>query len=169
MKANIHIRLAGVQDATGIAEVARRTWCDAYAGIILPATQERFLGRWYTPAALGEAVGRSESWFYVAAAGEGVIGFAQFMMREDKRGDLTRVYVLPEWQGRGAGSRLLKEGLDALSAHGAVEVFVHVEKDNAKGIGFYERKGFRQVRAFSLELPGQNLEMLEYVLELRVR
>ena len=114
-------------------------------------------------------MGRSESWFYIAAAGEGVIGFAQFMMREDRRGELTRIYVLPEWQGRGVGSHLLKEGLDALSKHGAEEVFVHVEKDNANGTGFYERRGFHKVQAFSLEIPEQNLEMLEYVLFLRAR
>lgn len=169
MKADIHIRLAGVQDAVGIADVAQRTWKDAYAGIILPAAQERFLGRWYTPAALGQAMGRSESWFYVAAVEEQVIGFAQFMMRQDKRGELTRIYVLPEWQRRGAGSRLLKLGLDALSTHGAQEVFVHVEKDNARGTGFYERRGFRPVRTFSLELPEQNLEMIEYALSLGAR
>ncbi len=66
MKANIHIRFAGVQDAASIADVAQRTWKDTYAEIILPATQERFLGRWYMPAALGEAMGQSESWFDVA-------------------------------------------------------------------------------------------------------
>jgi ribosomal protein S18 acetylase RimI-like enzyme len=169
LKAYIHLRLAGAQDAANIADVARRTWKDTYAEIILPANQERFLGRWYTPAALGEAMGRSGSWFYVAAAGEEVIGFAQFMMREDRRGELTRIYVLPEWQQQGAGSHLLKEGLDALSMYGAEEMFVHVEKDNAKGTGFYERRGFHRVRAFSLEFPEQKLETLEYVLSLGVR
>ncbi len=126
MKADLHMRLACVQDAAGIAAVAQRTWQDTYADIIVPATQERFLGRWYTPAALREAIGRSESWFYVAAVGEDVIGFAQFVLRADRRGELTRIYVLPEWQRRGIGSQLLKEGLDALSVHGAEEVFVHV-------------------------------------------
>ncbi len=169
MKANIQIRLASVQDAAGIAEVAQRTWKDTYAEIILPAIQERFLERWYTLAALGEAIGRSESWFYVAAVGEEVIGFAQFMLREAGRGELTRIYVRPEWQRRGGGRHLLKEGLDALSTHGAEEVFVHVEKDNARGIGFYERRGFHQARAFSLEFPEQNLEMLEYARSMGAR
>ncbi len=45
MKANIHIRLASVQDAAGIADVAQRTWKDTYTEIILPAIQERFLER----------------------------------------------------------------------------------------------------------------------------
>ena len=169
MEAKADVRLAVAQDAVGIGNVARRTWNDAYAGIILPENQERLLGRWYAPAALEEAIGQSESWFYVAVVQGEVIGFAQFIMRENGRGELTRIYVLPEWQRQGVGSGLLREGLAALSTHGAEEVFVHVEKGNARGIGFYERRGFHQVREFSVELPEQNLELLEYALSLGAR
>jgi ribosomal protein S18 acetylase RimI-like enzyme len=167
MKAKADVRLAVTQDAFGIRNVAQRTWDDTYVGIILPETQESHLARWYTPAALEEAIGRSESWFYVAAVQGEVIGFAQFMMREGGRGELTRIYILPEWQRQGVGSRLLREGLAALSTHGAEEVFVHVEKANARGIRFYERRGFHQVRELSVELPEQNLDLLEYALSLR--
>jgi ribosomal protein S18 acetylase RimI-like enzyme len=168
MKAEADVRLAVTQDAVGIRNVAQRTWDDTYVGIILPETQESHLARWYTPAALEEAMGRSESWFYVAVVQGEVIGFAQFMMREGGRGELTRIYVLPEWQRLGVGSRLLREGLAALSTHGAEEAFVHVEKANAKGIRFYERRGFHQVRELSVELPEQNLGLLEYALSLGV-
>ena len=169
MKAKVDVRLAVAQDAVGIASVARCTWNDTYVGIILPETQERFLGRWYTPAALEEAMGQSESWFYVAVVQGEVIGFAQFMMRDNGRGELTRIYILPEWQRQGVGSRLLREGLATLSTHGAEEAFARVEKGNAKGAGFYERSGFHQVRELSVELPGQNLELLEYALSLGAR
>ena len=169
MEAKADVRLAVAQDAVLIGNVARRTWNDAYAGIILPENQERLLVRWYAPAALEEAIGQSQSWFYVAVVQGEVIGFAQFIMRDNGRGELTRIYVLPEWQRQGVGSGLLGEGLAALSTHGADEVFVHVEKGNAGGIGFYERRGFHLVREFSLELPEQNLELLEYALSLGAR
>lgn len=169
MKVKADVRLAVAQDAVGIGNVAQRTWNDTYVGIILPENQERLLGRWYTPAALEEAIGQSESWFYVAVVQGEVIGFAQFIVRENGRGELTRIYVLPEWQRQGVGSGLLREGLAALSTHGAEEVFVHVEKGNARGIGFYERRGFHQVREFSVELPEQNLELLEYAISLGAR
>jgi ribosomal protein S18 acetylase RimI-like enzyme len=166
MTVKADVRLAVAQDAVGIGNVAQRTWNDTYVGILLPETQERFLGRWYTPAALEEAIGQSESWFYVAVVQGEVIGYAQFVMRENGRGELTRIYVLPEWQQQGVGSSLLREGLAALSTHGAEEVFVDVEKGNAKGIGFYERRGFHLVWEFSVEWPEQNLELLEYALSL---
>jgi ribosomal protein S18 acetylase RimI-like enzyme len=162
MKVEADIRLAVAQDVVGIGNVARRTWKDTYTGIILPENQKRFLERWYTPAALEKAIGQDNSWFYVAVAERRVIGFAQFVIREGRRGQLTRIYVLPEWQRQGVGSRLLGEGVAILSAHGAEEVFAHVEKDNAKGIAFYERQGFCRGREFSMDMPEQDLELVEY-------
>jgi ribosomal protein S18 acetylase RimI-like enzyme len=167
VKAAVDVRLAVAPDAVGIRNVARRTWQDTYRGIILPQNQERFLAQWYAPAALEQAIERSGSWFYVATVQSEVIGFAQFILREAGHGELTRIYVLPQWQRQGVGTCLLQEGLAALAAHGAEEVLVQVEMDNGKGIGFYERRGFHRVRELSLELPGQTLAMLEYALPLK--
>jgi ribosomal protein S18 acetylase RimI-like enzyme len=169
METEAEVRLAVAQDAVGIGNVARRTWADTYTRIISSETQERLLGRWYAAAALEEAIGQGRSWFYVAVVQGKVIGFAQVLMRERRRGELTRIYVLPEWQRQGIGSGLLREGLAALSTHGAEEVFAHVEQDNAKGIAFYQRSGFHQVRELSLELPGQSLDLLEYACSLAAR
>ena len=62
MQAKVDVRLAVAEDAVGIGNVARRTWSDTYAAIILPQNQERFLAQWQAPAALQEAM---------AAAGPG--------------------------------------------------------------------------------------------------
>jgi len=169
MEVEADVRLAVVQDVVGIGNVARRTWKDTYTGIILPENQKRFLERWYTPAALEKAIGQDKSWFYVAVVEGRVIGFAQFVIRENRRGELTRIYVLPEWQRQGVGSRLLGEGVAILSAHGVEEVFAHVEKDNGKGIAFYERQGFCRGREFSVEMPEQDLELVEYARLLEIR
>jgi ribosomal protein S18 acetylase RimI-like enzyme len=88
-------------------------------------------------------------------------------MREDGTGQLTRIYVLPEWQSNTVGSSLFQEGLSALSNQGAHEIFVEVEKDNFIGKSFYEKKGFRLSREFSIELPVQCLVLEELVLQIR--
>ena len=41
-------------------------------------------------------------------------------------------------------------------------MFAHVEKDNGKGIAFCERKEFCRGREFSMEMPEQDLELVEY-------
>lgn len=164
MEAKVLLRLAVKQDANSIINVARITWHDTYAGIILPENQELLIGRWYTPSAIEEAINQKESWFYVAIVQELIIGYAQFVIRENGRGELTRIYVLPEYQRQGIGSRMLKEGIASFVKRGVEEAFVDVEKDNIKGINFYEREGFQRTRELSFELPGQNLKLLEYTL-----
>jgi ribosomal protein S18 acetylase RimI-like enzyme len=162
----INIRRAVPADAEAIEHVARVTWNDAYADIILPENRERLLARWYAPDALRDSIARQDSWFYVALADDEPVGFAQYVMREDGAGQLTRIYVLPDWQRKAIGTLLLREGLAALSRQGAHEVFVEVEKDNRVGKAFYEKKGFRFSREFSMQLPEQRLVLEELVVQI---
>jgi ribosomal protein S18 acetylase RimI-like enzyme len=164
----VQIRPAAATDAPGIERVARCTWNSTYAGIIPAEVQERLLGSYYEPAALQDAIARQGSWFFVATAQEAIIGYAQFHLREGERksGELSRIYVLPEWQRKGVGSLLLERGLAALQQEGVGFLYVVVERDNLIGRGFYEKQGFNQVREFTVDLAGQNLPMLEYRLDL---
>jgi ribosomal protein S18 acetylase RimI-like enzyme len=164
----IIIRPADAGDAAGIERVARRTWNSTYANIILPENRQRLLDRFYSPAALEQAVAQNRSWFFVATQQEEIIGFAQFLAREEeeKSGELSRIYVLPEWQRVGVGGRLLGEGLAALAQEGVERILVAVEKDNLIGRRFYEKKGFRQAGEFLTELLEQKLCLVEYSLNM---
>jgi ribosomal protein S18 acetylase RimI-like enzyme len=162
----IKVRRAVPADAEAIGHVARVTWNAAYAGIILAENRERLLARWYAPNALRDSITQQDSWLYVAVADDQPVGFAQFVMRKDGAGQLTRIYVLPDWQRKTIGTLLLQEGLAALSRQGAHEVFVQVEKDNRVGKAFYEKKGFRFSREFSMQLPEQRLVLEELVLQI---
>ena len=167
MEDEIIIRLAAETDTIGIESVARCTWNTTYASIILPELQERLLGRNYSSDALEEAITQKHSWFFVATVREEVIGYAQFVMREreDRSGELSRIYVLPKWQREGIGALLLAKGLASLAQEGIVHLFVIVEKDNPIGRRFYEKHGFHQVKEFTVELPEQNLSLVEYRLD----
>lgn len=167
MEKDISIRLAVPTDATKIENVARLTWQSTYSAIISPENQERLLGRWYAPPTLNEAIIRKDSWFFVALLQSALIGFAQFILREEaqKSGELSRIYVLPEYQRFGVGGLLLNEGVASLSQKGINHLFVVVEKDNLIGRRFYEKKGFYPVREFAFELPNQNLLLVEYQLD----
>ena len=167
METEIIIRLAVETDTVGIENVARCTWNTTYANIISPELQERLLGRNYAPDALVEAFSQKHSWFFVASAREEIIGYAQFVMREgeDRSAELSRIYVLPKWQREGIGALLLTKGLASLAQEGITHLFVVVEKDNPIGRRFYEKHGFCQVKEFTVELPEQNLSLVEYRLE----
>jgi ribosomal protein S18 acetylase RimI-like enzyme len=167
MVEKIEIRPAVAGDAAGIENVARRTWNSTYANIILPENRERLLRRFYSHAALEQAVSQNRSWFFVAAKRQEIIGYAQFLVREEeKAGELSRIYVLPEWHRIGVGGRLLAEGSTVLAREGAERILVAVEKDNFIGRRFYEKKRFHQIREIPSELLGQELILVEYGLKL---
>lgn len=56
-------------------------------------------------------------------------------------GEISALYILREYQGRGIGRQLMAALLAQLAAHPVVHLWVLHGNDNA--IGFYERMGFR--------------------------
>ena len=170
MDKEISIRLATENDVATIEKIARLTWQSTYSAIISPDNQEHLLGRNYAPSALVDAISQKDSWFFVATCQSTIIGFAQFLLREDKvSGELSRIYVLPEYQRYGVGGLLLKEGLTSLSGNNIARLYVVVEKDNQIGRRFYEKKGFMQVKEFVFPLKDQSLPLVEYVLDESIR
>jgi len=64
------------------------------------------------------------------------------------------INLLPAWQGRGLGGRLMKAFLDGLRAEGVRGVFLQTSDRNLKALPFYERLGFVLLRAGE---PGEGL------------
>ena len=53
---------------------------------------------------------------------------------------LSRLYVLPSWQRRGVGTRMLEAVVERHP--GAAWMRLNVEAENGKGVAFYRRHGF---------------------------
>lgn len=155
------IRPAEVTDLPNIEAVARTTWPLAYAGIIPDEVQRRLLDSWYSPGALGRALGAQESTFLVTESEGSIVGFAQYMRRSAESVDLTRIYVLPDRQRSGIGTQLLDAGMAVFAQQGVRRLTVSVERDNIVGRRFYARKGFAEVRELSREAQGYLLELVE--------
>ena len=148
------IREMSVRDAGAVESVARETWAAAYAGIIPERAQRAFLERAYSPASLAR---RIESGVFLVAEVDGeVVGFADLSRVGGEPGvvELAAIYVLPDAQGAGLGTRLLLAGLERFS--GAKRIRADVERENLAARRFYEARGFvetsrRTVRAFGHE------------------
>jgi len=156
------IRRPEVTDLSKVETVARATRPVAYAGIIPHEIQRSLLNSWYSPESLRRALAAQGSSFFVAESSGGVIGFAQFVRRSAESVELTRIYVLPDRQRDGVGSRLLDAGLAEFAEEGLRRLTVSVERDNRTGRRFYERSGFREPSEHSQEVQGYVLDLVEY-------
>ena len=160
-------------DSGRVREIARETWEATYARNVLPSNRARIVSLSYSDEALRRAFRPSKrhQWFWLAedAAGQ-VLGFAETVMRPGAiDAELTRIYVLPSVQGQGLGRALVGALLADLRGLPPdlkpPRLYLSVAADNRAAIDFYEKRGFHHSRDFQANLPGQRLEMREYMIE----
>jgi ribosomal protein S18 acetylase RimI-like enzyme len=73
---------------------------------------------------------------------EGVVGFVSTGESRDDDADaeLYAIYVLPSAWGTGAGTALMRAGLDAMRGRFSGEAVLWVLEDNPRARGFYDRE-----------------------------
>jgi ribosomal protein S18 acetylase RimI-like enzyme len=67
---------------------------------------------------------------------------------------LHKLYLHPDLQGRGLGSRLLQHCEREASGQGARKLILAVNKHNTKAIAAYERNGFVVVKSVVKDIGG---------------
>jgi GNAT superfamily N-acetyltransferase len=77
------------------------------------------------------------------AAGVCVVSYAISTARGSLVAKLDDVHVGQGWQGKGAGSAMLRALGEALRAEGVTRIDTACHRDNAGAWAFYERLGFR--------------------------
>ncbi|PSJ58720.1 GNAT family N-acetyltransferase [Kumtagia ephedrae] len=141
----IDIRKAEPRDAVAIAEVHHEAWMGAYAGIIPHKALTRMVNRrgsdWWA-----NAIRRAASVLVVEIGGK-VAGYATIgrnRARElPQQGEIYELYLKPEYQGVGLGSRLFAEARRRLAGHGLRGLVVWALEDNGNAVGFYAGAGGR--------------------------
>lgn len=143
----IDIRKAEPRDAEQIADVHHSAWQGAYAGIIPYKALNSMIGRrgsaWWA-----NAIKRAATVLVVEIGGT-VAGYATIgrnRARElPQQGEIYELYLRPEYQGVGLGTRLFAAAREKLAAHGLDGLVVWALEDNANALAFYAGAGGRDV------------------------
>jgi len=152
------IREASAADVPALADLARRTWLDAFGDSLSPEDAEAAADETRSEERFRCALG--ERTILVAEEDDALAGYAEL---DDEW--LHRLYVETALQGRGIGSTLLKAALAHPRLAAAPRVFLQVWEKNPRAIRLYERYGFRRFGTTSFELAGEVVEDLVFVLE----
>ncbi len=143
----IDIRKAEPQDAAAIADVHYAAWKGAYAGIIPYRALNSMISRrgrnWWA-----NAIRRAATVLVVEVGGE-VAGYATLgrnRARElPQQGEIYELYLKPEYQGIGLGTRLFDAARQMLSAHGLKGMVVWALEENGGALAFYQGAGGRDL------------------------
>ncbi|MGE7688820.1 N-acetyltransferase family protein [Lysinibacillus sp. NPDC097214] len=160
------IRKANIRDAQSIGKVHVDSWQTTYQGI-LPDDFLNRLSYEQRTELWKKNISDATNYVLVAENEQGeIIGFATGGTRKTKSvpnsTDLTSIYLLEEYHGKGIGKQLLKEIFTYFKQKGYEKVFVEVLAEN-KTRYFYEYYGAQYVNNIEIKIGGKIVEELIYV------
>lgn len=143
----IDIRRAEPRDAKQIAEVHFEAWRGAYAGIIPHRTLTSMINR-RGPDWWANAIRRAATVLVIEIGGR-IAGYATLGRNRSKelrqQGEIYELYLRPEYQGIGLGSRLFAAAQKKLADHGLKGLVVWALEDNDNALAFYAGAGGRDI------------------------
>lgn len=136
------VRTGSAQDLERIAEIKVRTWRDTYGPLIPRDVLHPFLDSQTQVDYLRKSLAQPDAILLVAEAdAAGVIGFALAFVDRDPDPWLESIHVHPDFQGRGAGTLLLRATAREIRARGGQSMRLGVVEGNSSAERFYERLG----------------------------
>lgn len=143
----MEIREVKPEDARGILEVLRDTWINTYPndeiGLTKEAIKESF-EKDFKKENIEEfsekitKLSNGEKW-YIAVFMNRVVGII-CLFRGEEKNEIQKLYVLPEFQGKGIGKMFWKKALEFFDSK--KDIVVKAVVYNKKAIEFYKKLGF---------------------------
>lgn len=148
-------------DAAALATLHAACWRHAYAGIIPGPALARMVSK------------RGPSWWARLHAGGGraltldlgptPVGYALLGRCRNGPGvEVQELYVRPDCQGLGFGTRLFAAARSALAARGPAPLTVWCLARNTMGCAFYRARGGRESGRAGVRLGGVDLEQIRF-------
>lgn len=143
-KEMIKLLPAGTEQIPLVQKMAAAIWPSAFDKILSQEQLAYMLQKMYSDSALKKQMEEQGHRFLIAYHEEKPLGFSSYEINYLKKPHLKihKLYILPEAQGRGLGSRFLK----ALEICGQKEAMknleLNVNKYNKQALDFYLKMGF---------------------------
>jgi ribosomal protein S18 acetylase RimI-like enzyme len=159
------IRRARSEDAASLSQVFDASWREAYQGVIPPLALARLMARrgprWWLAA-----IGRRRP-IAVLDIGDTIAGYVSYgRCRDgslDAEGEIDELYLVPEYQGLGFGTRLFKAVRNDLGDCGLKRLAVWALVDNDRACAFYDHLGGEVVARRTERIAGADLAKAAYL------
>lgn len=136
----LSIRPATQEDIAAIVQMGRAVIPEVYAPLAGPDYAQGMLDTWWTEVAFRRALDAGHTRLLVAEYAGRIVGMAECEVQE-QRAVLWKLYVRPEWRGKGVGRRLLQAVRESLPASTRWLCAEYLTANTPAG-EFYRRQGF---------------------------
>jgi diamine N-acetyltransferase len=137
----VKIRKAKDHEAPEIKELLSIVWDDTYKDIIPKKIIDEIKSSWHSLQNIRNQIIDKNTIFNIAEKNNRIVGILTAIEKDNKY-YLNRLYVLPGFQRKGIGKKLLN---NLISANSVKEIELEVEEENENGIGFYIKEGFIRI------------------------
>ncbi|MEX3011756.1 N-acetyltransferase family protein [Hoeflea sp. TYP-13] len=161
----VDVRRAEPDDAIAISETHRAAWQHAYSGLIpyrtLMAMVERRSYAWWQRAIRGSTS------ILVLEVDGAIAGYATLGLNRARslpqEGEIYELYLRPEYQGIGLGSRLFGEARRLLGSLGCKGMVVWTLEENERAVNFYMALGGIDIAEGSETFDKRPLKKIAFV------
>ena len=152
---SMEIQPVRTADVEAIAVLAREIWQAAYSEIISQTQIDYMLGQRYNAPRLLEELEKPGYWWDQAFIDGTRAGFSSgYLTGVAGEIKLDKVYVHPARQRSGVGGALIERVAAHGRAAGCDTLILAVNKQNAKAIAAYEKRGFSVREAVRVDIGG---------------
>lgn len=168
MMQGLSIRPAGIEDIPVIREMAGIVFRETYKDILSPEQMEYMMDWMYSEDSLKEQIEGDGKEFLVAEYDSVPCGYVSYELEKEleegrKQYHLQKLYILPEWQGKGIGRAMFEAVLKQLSEWNCegFRIELNVNRYN-RAVSFYEHIGMHCDRQGDFPI-GKGYFMNDYI------
>jgi diamine N-acetyltransferase len=162
---NIEFIEITTKDIPDLQTDTRAIWMECYPGIISHEQIEYMLDRMYSKEIVEREI-EYENINYYFIFHDGVkVGFCSIGPCQEVKGraKLHKLYLYPEFHGKGLGSASLAKVFELVRQKGYDSICLNVNKNNYSGIKAYERNGFIKEKSVVNDI-GNGYVMDDYIM-----
>ena len=145
MRTEGNLRFIDEEGLPELREFARPIWTGTFYQMMDRRSADYVFDAWVSVHHLTEMMSQGFRIGYILDNGE-TAGWFAFLIDGEGRLLISKLYLLPEFQHRGIGSRTLNEMMDIARREGATYAYLYVYRLNENALKTYLRNGFTEIR-----------------------
>jgi ribosomal protein S18 acetylase RimI-like enzyme len=139
----VNIRVWTQNDLEVIRKITWETWLATYAKFIPEEDLRSYFDTNYTPDVLRKLYHSVFMKGFLAEVDGITAGCMRtFLNKEENRFYVSSLYILPQFQGKGIGSRLMAEAEECARGYHLDQVWLGVMEQNIHALEWYKAQGF---------------------------
>ena len=169
----MNLRYGKPEDANVLAEIGAKTFYDAYVKAVDKENLKMVIRGTFSEERQLEEINNPDTIFLIAEVDGKTAGYTKLLMNASNEYvnsrnpmELSRIYLLQEYIGKGIGRELIRRCVDEAMQRGCDSLWLGVWENNQNAIGFYRKLGFRAVGSHAFKFG--NEMQIDLILELEL-